>query len=101
MSNAPSTVKETPTSNSNTVDSFTSVLPPKYKVYHCALKKGSPTSGPINADVTPKSKPRPKNSCGSKRKIRRVDSTPWANRRSEEHTSELQSRGHLVCCLLL
>src|SRR5690625_5370685 len=22
-------------------------------------------------------------------------------RRSEEHTSELQSRGHLVCCLLL
>src|SRR5690625_5910513 len=24
-----------------------------------------------------------------------------APRRSEEHTSELQSRGHLVCCLLL
>src|SRR5439155_12127622 len=23
------------------------------------------------------------------------------SRRSEEHTSELQSRGHLVCCLLL
>src|SRR5690625_6140099 len=25
----------------------------------------------------------------------------WAIRRSEEHTSELQSRGHLVCRLLL
>src|SRR5207253_6415763 len=25
----------------------------------------------------------------------------WANDRSEEHTSELQSRGHLVCRLLL
>src|SRR5215510_15908260 len=26
---------------------------------------------------------------------------PWPSRRSEEHTSELQSRGHLVCRLLL
>src|SRR5437870_9629291 len=26
---------------------------------------------------------------------------PLVNRRSEEHTSELQSRGHLVCRLLL
>src|SRR6266508_5489318 len=25
----------------------------------------------------------------------------WVSRRSEEHTSELQSRGHLVCRLLL
>src|SRR5690625_6777188 len=25
----------------------------------------------------------------------------WPRRRSEEHTSELQSRGHLVCRLLL
>src|SRR5690625_5993399 len=25
----------------------------------------------------------------------------WASNRSEEHTSELQSRGHLVCRLLL
>src|SRR5437660_9015806 len=25
----------------------------------------------------------------------------WRSRRSEEHTSELQSRGHLVCRLLL
>src|SRR5690606_39630193 len=27
--------------------------------------------------------------------------TPWTNRRSEEHTSELQSRENLVCRLLL
>src|SRR5690625_7074241 len=27
--------------------------------------------------------------------------TPYFQRRSEEHTSELQSRGHLVCRLLL
>src|SRR5215510_7447730 len=27
--------------------------------------------------------------------------TPSVSRRSEEHTSELQSRGHLVCRLLL
>src|SRR5690625_6472609 len=26
---------------------------------------------------------------------------PWLHCRSEEHTSELQSRGHLVCRLLL
>src|SRR5437870_8741960 len=26
---------------------------------------------------------------------------PWPRLRSEEHTSELQSRGHLVCRLLL
>src|SRR5690625_3408931 len=28
-------------------------------------------------------------------------SEPAPRERSEEHTSELQSRGHLVCCLLL
>src|SRR5690625_5652486 len=28
-------------------------------------------------------------------------SRPWEKYRSEEHTSELQSRGHLVCRLLL
>src|SRR5690625_1599119 len=30
-----------------------------------------------------------------------VGSRPTENQRSEEHTSELQSRGHLVCRLLL
>src|SRR5690625_5959283 len=32
---------------------------------------------------------------------RRVTVAPGARSRSEEHTSELQSRGHLVCRLLL
>src|SRR5439155_26192659 len=32
---------------------------------------------------------------------RRGDPRPRRGRRSEEHTSELQSRGHLVCRLLL
>src|SRR5690625_6208620 len=31
----------------------------------------------------------------------RLRSKAWATGRSEEHTSELQSRGHLVCRLLL
>src|SRR5690625_6903293 len=33
--------------------------------------------------------------------IRAEEATPLALVRSEEHTSELQSRGHLVCRLLL
>src|SRR5690625_5646040 len=32
---------------------------------------------------------------------RRCTARPTSGRRSEEHTSELQSRGHLVCRLLL
>src|SRR5690625_6153712 len=32
---------------------------------------------------------------------RGIRTSPCARRRSEEHTSELQSRGHLVCRLLL
>src|SRR5437870_10248220 len=31
----------------------------------------------------------------------RIARVPMASQRSEEHTSELQSRGHLVCRLLL
>src|SRR5690625_321163 len=34
-------------------------------------------------------------------KTRTMPITSWENFRSEEHTSELQSRGHLVCRLLL
>src|SRR5439155_16794241 len=36
-----------------------------------------------------------------RRKKRSRFSRSWRRRRSEEHTSELQSRGHLVCRLLL
>src|SRR6267154_2807787 len=35
------------------------------------------------------------------RSCRTVRSSAWSNVRSEEHTSELQSPGHLVCRLLL
>src|SRR5207253_3982124 len=34
-------------------------------------------------------------------RLRSVKQTAWPGLRSEEHTSELQSRGHLVCRLLL
>src|SRR5690625_5790184 len=40
-------------------------------------------------------------SCCSTAASRRTASTSTAAGRSEEHTSELQSRGHLVCRLLL
>src|SRR5690625_6107216 len=33
--------------------------------------------------------------------FRSLDHEIWSRTRSEEHTSELQSRGHLVCRLLL
>src|SRR5690625_5616391 len=32
---------------------------------------------------------------------KRTTNKGWSHERSEEHTSELQSRGHLVCRLLL
>src|SRR5439155_11435248 len=38
---------------------------------------------------------------GSPRRARAGAGPPARARRSEEHTSELQSRGHLVCRLLL
>src|SRR2546429_1676499 len=42
-----------------------------------------------------------KGSCSTKRRSRLLVSGPKVSRRSEEHTSELQSRLHLVCRLLL
>src|SRR5690625_6711500 len=38
---------------------------------------------------------------GAAQRFKRFDITPVRSPRSEEHTSELQSRGHLVCRLLL
>src|SRR5439155_26322173 len=54
----------------------------------------------------PRSPPRSTGRCGTGRPVwpRRTPSgnrTPSSASRSEEHTSELQSRGHLVCRLLL
>src|SRR2546429_3637763 len=39
--------------------------------------------------------------CGAAQPPRPVPRKPWDRARSEEHTSELQSRLHLVCRLLL
>src|SRR5207253_10917690 len=52
----------------------------------CALK--ARLNGPI--DPNPVS-----------RAMVRIGTSDWPGSRSEEHTSELQSRGHLVCRLLL
>src|SRR6266702_8985618 len=43
----------------------------------------------------------PITSCGPRSVCARKRSTSGWEARSEEHTSELQSRGHLVCRLLL
>src|SRR3712207_8668035 len=56
----------------------------------CALPSRSAASGPTAKDVIPPT------SSGSRRRAASV-----AARRSEEHTSELQSRQYLVCRLLL
>src|SRR5207253_9521355 len=42
-----------------------------------------------------------KSRCVLQKKYAAVSSSPHLTIRSEEHTSELQSRGHLVCRLLL
>src|SRR3712207_7069456 len=44
---------------------------------------------------------RPQTSCGSTTSRAASSSAPWRRWRSEEHTSELQSRQYLVCRLLL
>src|SRR5207253_10183081 len=43
----------------------------------------------------------PTRACLRRRMPPATGSTSWPVDRSEEHTSELQSRGHLVCRLLL
>src|SRR5207253_5687850 len=47
------------------------------------------------------SSPTARSACGSESVITSVFATVTCRWRSEEHTSELQSRGHLVCRLLL
>src|SRR5437870_9225881 len=45
--------------------------------------------------------PKPRRAAGQARSTSRTRRCSTFPRRSEEHTSELQSRGHLVCRLLL
>src|SRR5690625_6056653 len=65
----------------------------------------SPTPRPVTAARNPKWRSESVNTCGSlprhlftSRPVRL--SAPMRGKRSEEHTSELQSRGQLVCRLL-
>src|SRR5690625_6255864 len=84
---------------------------PDEVAYHTALKPGSKTTGiPASVTISTRSPaPRASSSCPVRwaslcswyETTRAVISTTSTTRRSEEHTSELQSRGHLVCRLLL
>src|SRR5215510_7599308 len=60
----------------------------------CKSLKGSGTS---SMTISSWSTSKLRRGCATVRRAR----TPFCRPRSEEHTSELQSRGHLVCRLLL
>src|SRR5439155_23908885 len=71
---------------------------------HDALPISSPCAGRPETS-RPRRTPTPARACGSRpSRPRSGPASPpprTAGARSEEHTSELQSRGHLVCRLLL
>src|SRR5690625_6409828 len=60
---------------------------------------GSPQSGPLRPEVFPRGGSFMKQSVRFTLDGKAVEAVPGETR-SEEHTSELQSRGQLVCCLL-
>src|SRR5438045_6132629 len=73
-------------------------LPPRSTLfpYTTLFRSGAGAPGPKTGQVhltalLPETSPQPAKRCGH----------PSNNRRSEEHTSELQSLRHLVCRLLL
>src|SRR5437870_11406911 len=57
--------------------------------WHCFANPQAPSSMALNCD------------CGGRVELGACGLAKQCQRRSEEHTSELQSRGHLVCRLLL
>src|SRR3990170_9095756 len=59
----------------------------------------SPLSLPDALPISPRRRSRP--SCAHGPRCHRPAREPMTSRRSEEHTSELQSPDHLVCRLLL
>src|SRR5690625_5446821 len=59
---------------------------------------GTLTSSPLQSKAAP---PGPSEDESLEQRVARLEAENAALRRSEEHTSELQSRGHLVCRLLL
>src|SRR5690625_5708420 len=80
------------------------LTPPAALSLHAALPISSrPTRCTATSRwTTPIASPRPRRTTPPARtRRRRPAATCWCGPRSEEHTSELQSRGHLVCRLLL
>src|SRR5439155_24010329 len=91
--------------------------PPTPEIYTLSLPDALPISRPAMPPPRPARRlapaPRPRSSppASEGRRAnhrgpspsarRRASAAPARARRSEEHTSELQSRGHLVCRLLL
>src|SRR5690349_22332211 len=71
--------------------------PPTTEIYTLSLHDALPISS-HNSDSTPASRTSRKPSA---RDAGRNTRTPFCSSRSEEHTSELQSRRDLVCRLLL
>src|SRR5690625_6888213 len=75
----------------------------------CAARSSTSSRGPRPRPCTPRPGSRPPRWCARPRtppgqRPQQVESRygdPALLDRSEEHTSELQSRGHLVCRLLL
>src|SRR5690625_6081779 len=79
-----------------------SVVPARFPIAACRTPQKSMSDGvrPTDSrDLTTLNPPRALLAPGSPSK--RESGTHELRRRSEEHTSELQSRGHLVCRLLL
>src|SRR5207253_7704374 len=80
---------------------FSSTAPPPTPISTLSLHDALPISTPHNSLPTGTTR------LGARRSISTVQTAAWCAtslstmRRSEEHTSELQSRGHLVCRLLL
>src|SRR5439155_24275891 len=77
--------------------------PPRSTLFpYTTLFRSPPLYGYLSASWTPRKDARTMDS--SLQPIHRIARHPQCRppaRRSEEHTSELQSRGHLVCRLLL
>src|SRR5439155_23138292 len=73
--------------------------PPRSTLFpYTTLFRSSFSEGPTTWSPARRALPCPSTACRCPRTVSRW---PTAPARSEEHTSELQSRGHLVCRLLL
>src|SRR5947208_10700050 len=68
------------------------------EIYTLSLHDALPISC---ASTSPRARRSRRRSCGASPSASATTSTTASDRRSEEHTSELQSPDHLVCRLLL